>query len=70
MSKPVDILDLLRMSDSFIIRDYSADSKNPNEEPVVAIVPADALFEIIQDAHKNKRRITISPIGPVIIDWR
>jgi len=34
------------------------------------VVPASALFEIIEDAHKTQKRITISPVGPPIIDWR
>lgn len=65
-----DIVTLVRASDSFVVRDYSLDSENPDEQPVVAVVPAAALFEVIEDAHKTKKRITISPVGPPIIDWR
>jgi hypothetical protein len=68
--KPADIVALVRASDSFVVRDYSLDSENPDEQPVVAVVPASALFEIIEDAHKTQKRITISPVGPPIIDWR
>lgn len=67
--KSADIVALVRTSDSFVVRDYSLASEN-NEPPVVAVVPASALFEIIEDAHKTSKRITISPVSPPIIDWR
>lgn len=67
--KAADIVALVRASDSFVVRDYS--TVKPDEpEPVIAVVPASALFEIIEDAHRGGKHITISPVGPPIIDWR
>lgn len=68
--KAADIAALVKASDSFVVCDYSLDSENPDEPPVVAVVPASALFEVIEDAHRHSKRITISPVGPPIIDWR
>lgn len=69
MNAKVDIVALLKTSDSFVVRDYSA-VKPDEPEPFVAVVPADALFEVIQDAHTNKKHITISPVAAPILDWR
>jgi len=67
--KPIDIVSLVRSSDSFVVRDYALVSQD-EPEPTVAVVPAAALFEVIEDAHRTSKHITISPVGPPIIDWR
>lgn len=63
---------LLRTADCFVVKDYTVaqESENPDEQPVIAVVPADALFEVIERAHKHNQKITISPVGAPIIDWR
>ena len=72
MNVKVDIVALLKSSDSFVVKDYTLvqESENPNEQPTMAVVPADALFEVIEKAHKQSQKITISPVGAPIIDWR
>lgn len=64
-----DIMALIRTSDSFVVRDYSL-VKPDEPEPVITIVPVAALFKVIEDAHRNSKHITISPVGQPIIDWR
>lgn len=71
--KPIklDLVDLVRQSESFVVRDYTHCSNDPSlvGQPIVAVIPADALFEVIQDAHANNKKLTIAPVGPPIIDW-
>lgn len=70
MTEKINLLQILKQSESFVVKDYShVRSLNPEDQPVISVVPADALFEIIQDAHKNNKKITISPVGEPIIDW-
>ena len=67
--KAADIATLVKTCESFVVQDYSLDSENPDEPPVTSVVPASALFEVIEDAHRHSKRIVISPVGPPIINW-
>jgi hypothetical protein len=63
-----EILKLVRSADNFVVWDYTTVCQEA-PDPTVAVVPADALFEVIEKAHREKQPITISPVGPPIIDW-
>jgi hypothetical protein len=71
MSTPVNLTELLKQGDSFVVKDYTGSEHTVEHVPVavIAVIPADALFEVIEDAHKNNKKIAIYPVGKAIIDW-
>jgi hypothetical protein len=56
-------------SQGYVVSDYSFVGE-ADTEPIVSFIPEDALLEVMDDAHKKGKKITISPVGAPVVDWR
>lgn len=57
----------------FVVKDYSHHLPNTpiqeQPEPVIAVVSKSEIWEVIEEAHRLKKKIAIFVIGECLIDW-
>jgi hypothetical protein len=55
-------------TNGFVIKDYTGLEKGSGQEPVIFVVKASEVFEVMADAVENKKQIAIFAIGPCVLD--
>ena len=54
-------------NNGFVVKDYTG--LDERAEPVIAVLKSEDIFEYINDASANKRKVCIYAIGPCVLDW-
>ena len=52
----------------YVIRDYTHVTAADNE-PVVFIVPGEQILEVVDDAKKNNKKISVYLVAQRVLDW-
>lgn len=53
----------------YLVRDYTHVTK-PEDAPMLMFVPEADIFELLDDAKRNNKKITVHEVGRCIIDWK
>ena len=54
---------------AYVVRDYSHVQPGEPSEPMLMVVPANGILEVLDEAKKSNKKIAVYEIGRRVLDW-